>query len=219
MVQFYPIHGHVVTCRGVAECVTVSQSGTYMPQKVTRRRQTPRPERVHDAITRGLMLRHLLDTAGWTVSAFAEITGIPRNTVTRWINGQTDLAHAQHANAHALIRGLGRSNDEVWALFAIPEDLRMEFKADDAAALTIEGSCLTLGGPLYGEMNVPAGATVRYAPGGLGEFTLVRLADGTYYAVRSLVDLRDAQVLGSLLGVSFGAPQSTPALSPAAFQN
>lgn len=165
------------------------------------------------------MLRHLLDAAGWTVMAFAEITNIPRNTITRWINGTTDLAHATHSNAHALIRGLGRSNDEVWALFAIPEDLRMEFKADDAAPLSVQGDFLTLPSPLYGEMSVPAGATVKFAPGGLGEFTLVRLSDGTYYAVRSLADLRDAQVVGALLGVSFGAPQSSSEPLPAALQN
>lgn len=188
-------------------------------QKVTRRRLTPRPDVVNDGATRGQMFKHLLDTAGMTVTAFSEVSGIPRNTVQRWLSGSTDLANIDSDNSHALVQTLGRSNDEAHALFGIPEDRRATWGRRDMQLPTITGELLHLHTPLYGEINMPANATVRYAKGGQGEYQLVRLSDGTYYAVRSLVDLRDAEVLGVLLGVSFGAPQSTPTPAAAEGQN
>lgn len=162
------------------------------------------------------MLRHLLDSHNRTVISFSEETGIPRNTLQRWLSGrETDLANASRANAHALLVGLGISDEEAWAQFNIPEELRTEFRSDRALSTSLDGEFLHLPSPLYGEVNLPAGTTIRYARGGQGDFQLVRLSDGTYYVVRSTLDLRDAEVLGRLVGVSFGDGQSNPS-TPAA---
>lgn len=188
-----------------------------MSKGFVRRKQTPAPAVVEDGVTRGQMLSYIFSDRGLTLTAVEKATSIPRRTLNRWVHGETDLAKASHAHAHALITFLRFTNEQIWAIMNIPVDDRINFRADQAVA-SIDAQLLHLDSPLYGEVILPAGATLRYASGGQGDFQLIRLRDGTYYAVRSAADLTDAEVLGTLLGVSF-ASAATPTPDDAALQN
>lgn len=180
-----------------------------MAQKINRQRLTPKPEKVTDAVSRGQMLKHLIDASKTTTVDFAEVTGIKRNTLQRWLAGTIDLANASRAHVDRILTGLGLDDEDAWELFAIPEELRADFRRDRPMH-DVVGNALCLPTPLFGEVSIPAGATVRYSQSGDSPYMLIRLRDGTYYAVRSLSGLRGGEVLGVLLGVSFAHESAIP---------
>lgn len=170
------------------------------------------------------MARHLLDSIPILYADFADVTGIPLGTIKAYLGGAIDIAKMKRGNAHRFLSGLGISDEDAWTLFAIPDEARPEFRSDRPPPLGSGPAPqarldpvdqLTLEGPLFGEMSLPAGITVFYRPGGVGRFYLMRLMSGQLLAVRDPVESPGAEVLGVLLTASFEPPPAT-ASQPAA---
>lgn len=194
--------------------------------KIIRRRKTNPPPDVHDATTRGQMAKHLLDELGITVTDFAQVTGIGRSTLQGYLAGRQDIAAMLRPNAHRFLSGLGISDAEGWRLFNIPEEKRGEWRSNRAPPVghgTGEtdqpAEHLTLDGPLFGEMSLPAETTLYYVPGGQGRFYLMRLADGTMFATKRNEAAAGAEVLGALAYASFERPPARPAPGHDAMQS
>lgn len=164
------------------------------------------------------MAKHLLDAIPILATDFAAVTGIPLATLKAYLSGSVDIAKMQRANAHKFISGIGLSDAEMQDLFAIPQELRGEWRSDRPPPLGSgpvvvsldEVEHLTLPAPIFGEMSLPAGTSVVYRPGGTGMYYLMRLSSGQLLAVRDPVASPGVEVLGSLLSAHFEPPLPKP---------
>lgn len=188
-------------------------------RRVTRQRRTERPAVVNDAVTRGQMARHLLDAIPILATDFASVTGIPIATLKAYLRGTVDIANMKRSNAHKFISGIGLSDAEMQELFAIPQELRGEWRSDrppplgsGPAMLKLdEVEQMTLVAPIFGEMSLPAGITVVYRPGGTGRYYLMQLSSGQLLAVRDPSVSPGVELLGALITAHFEPLPATPA--------
>lgn len=183
------------------------------------KREFTRPAVVNDAVSRGEMAKYLLRQIGISVTDFAQVTGIGRSTLQGYLAGRQDIAAMKRANAHAFLTGLGISDSQGWELFAIPEEVRDEWRSNRPPPLghgTVDtrepDEFVVLDGPLFGEMSLPASVTVFYDPGGQGRFYLMQLSDGTMFATSRPEAPAGATVLGAMTTCSFGPPPTIPGL-------
>lgn len=181
-----------------------------MTKRFRTREFTPRPEKVETAVERGQALRNWFDVHKVSIIAFAQTTGIPRSTLSKYLAGASDIAAMPHEQAEKLIVGMGITDWESWEVLGIPEEHRTSFRTFRPPPLG-HGQPLTeaierqLDQPLVGDVLVPAGAILRIIKEAeMDGIQVVELEDGRLYAVSPvMLGSTTGKHLGRLISIHF----------------
>ncbi|MFC3833449.1 helix-turn-helix domain-containing protein [Deinococcus rufus] len=187
---------------------------TDAPRK---RPRAVRPAEILTAADRGLALKAWLQHHKIGISDFAINAGISRAGMSRYLSGKTDIAEIQQDTADRLLRAMGVSDEDAWALLGIPTTARSTFRSfrpyplghGSMPAATEHGALsVRLDAPLFGSVSLPVGAILRielHNP--RYEHQIYRLRDDRLFAVVSgtPMDASGAVLLGGLAGVDFVA--------------